>query len=262
MDEMKTIRLLSWNVNGLRAVHKKGFLDWFTRESPDVLCIQETKAHKEQLPEDLLRVEGYHAHFASAERKGYSGVALYTKMEPQSINTTLNADRFDREGRTIVADYGDFVLLNVYFPNGKASQERLRYKMDFYTHFLEYIEDLHQNGRPLVICGDVNTAHKPIDLARAKENETVSGFLPEERAWIDALLDKGFVDTFRLIHQEGNQYTWWHYVTRARERNVGWRIDYFFVSEDLKPQIQDAFILNDVMGSDHCPVGLELTVNP
>jgi exodeoxyribonuclease-3 len=250
--------MLSWNVNGLRAAYKKGFLDWLQGERPDVLCLQETKAAAEQLPEELKEVAGYQAYFNSAERKGYSGVAAYTRIEPNDVRDGFGVKKFDAEGRTQVLDYGDFLLFNVYFPNGKASEERLRYKMSFYRAFLKRVSALKDEGRNVVICGDVNTAHKEIDLAHPKQNEKISGFLPQERAWIDKLLGRGFVDTFRAFHDEPEQYTWWDMRTRARERNVGWRLDYFFVNEEFVPSVKDAFILPDVMGSDHCPVGVEV----
>jgi len=255
---MNPLRLLSWNVNGLRAAHKKGFLEWLLGERPDILCLQETKAAPDQLPAELLHVPGYDAHFASAERRGYSGVASYAKIAPREVRPGFGVKKFDAEGRTQALDYGDFLLYNVYFPNGKASPERLRYKMAFYEAFLKHVDRLRKKGENIIICGDVNTAHKEIDLARPKENEKISGFLPEERAWIDKLLARGFVDTFRLFNDEPAQYTWWDLKTRARERNVGWRLDYFFVSEDFASNVKKAFILPEVMGSDHCPVGLEV----
>lgn len=255
---MNTIRILSWNVNGLRAVYKKGFLDWFATEQPDILCLQETKASEEQIPDELKQIQNYHAYWASAEKKGYSGVGLLSGEKPFHVQTGFGIERFDSEGRTLVADYGDFVLFNVYFPNGKASEERLQYKMDFYASFLSHVDNLRKEGKRIIVCGDVNTAHREIDLARPRENETISGFLPQERAWIDDLLSHGFIDTFRMFHQDGGHYTWWHLISRARERNVGWRIDYFFVSENLKDNIRSAFILPEVMGSDHCPIGIEL----
>ena len=253
------MRLISWNVNGIRAVHKKGFLEWFESEQPDVLCLQETKAHESQLPAALKDVGGYRAWFSQPERKGYSGVGLYTRHEPRSISFGLDVERFDSEGRTIVADFDDFVLLGIYFPNGKRSAERLRYKMEFYDAFLGYVDKLRLEGRNVVVCGDVNTAHKEIDLARPKENEKISGFLPEERAWMDIFLEHGYVDTFRQFNQEPGNYSWWDQMTRARDRNVGWRIDYFFTDTDFAPRLTDAFILPDVMGSDHCPVGIEIS---
>jgi len=255
---MAVYRLLSWNVNGLRAILKKGFLDWFHQESPDLLCLQETKAHPDQLSAEILEIPGYESIFASAERKGYSGVALYSKHKPNRIHRGLGIEKFDHEGRTLIAEYNDFTLFNIYYPNGKASKERLQYKMEFYTAFLKVADDFKKRGHSLIICGDVNTAHKPIDLARPKENETVSGFLPEERAWIDSFLSHGYLDTFRIFCKEGGYYSWWDYKTRARERNVGWRIDYFFISNDLKLNLQSAFILSEIMGSDHCPIGIKI----
>ena len=255
---MQHARALSWNVNGVRAVLKKGFLDWFAGESPDILCIQETKAWAEQLPESLTNIPGYHAFYCSGERKGYSGVALYTKVPPQDVRYGFGNETYDKEGRTIVADYGDFVLLNIYFPNGRSSQERLDYKMDFYDAFLAFTEGLKAQGKNVLVCGDVNTAHKAIDLARPKENENTSGFLPLERAWMDKFLDHGYVDTFRMFNDQPGNYSYWDMITRARDRNVGWRIDYFFANEGFRENISNAFILPDVMGSDHCPVGIEL----
>ena len=251
------MRVLSWNVNGLRAVHKKGFLDWFTGENPDILCLQETKAHEEQLPQEVKSVAGYTSFFSTPEKKGYSGVGLFTKKEPQSVQYGFG-DRFDSEGRSIIADYGDFVLFNIYFPNGKRSAERLEYKMDFYAAFLNYAEKTRKSGKHVVVCGDVNTAHKEIDLARPKENVNVSGFLPEERAWMDEFLACGYLDSLRLFNQEPDNYSYWDQMTRARDRNVGWRIDYFFVDQEFASRLTGAFILADVMGSDHCPVGIEI----
>ncbi len=257
---MKTLKILSWNVNGIRAVNKKGFLDWFAKVNPDILCIQETKAHEEQLPDELLHVDGYNAYFSSGERKGYSGVALYTKEKPISIKKGFGKKEFDNEGRILIAEYPGFYLYNIYYPNGKASAERLKFKMDFYDAFFDHANKLKKSGAKIIICGDVNTAHKEIDIARPKENSTVSGFLPEERAWIDKFIASGYVDTFRMFNSEPNNYTWWDQVTRARERNVGWRIDYFFVSENAKSDIKNAFILSEVIGSDHCPIGIEKTI--
>lgn len=255
---MKKIRILSWNVNGLRAVHKKGFLDWFNTEKPDILCLQETKAQEEQLPDEVRNIEGYHSYFSSAVKKGYSGVAIYTKQKPLTVKKGFGIERFDSEGRILIAEYPDYILINIYYPNGKAREERLRYKMDFYEAFLEYANNLKKKGKNLIICGDVNTAHKEIDLARPKANEKVSGFLPEEREWMDKFFSNGYLDTFRMFNQEPENYTWWDMVSRARDRNVGWRIDYFFISESLKSKIKEAFILSDVMGSDHCPIGIEI----
>jgi len=255
---MKEKRLLSWNVNGIRAVRGKGFLDWLQRESPDILCLQETKAQPEQIDADLKEPAGYHTFWNYPERKGYSGVALYSREEPQGIEYDFGDAGIDIEGRVIIAEYAGFTLLNVYYPNGKMGPERLAYKMTFYDVFLKYADSLKAKGKKLVICGDVNTAHKEIDLARPKENSKVSGFLPEERAWIDEFISHGYVDTFRRFHKEPDQYTWWDFKSGARSRNVGWRIDYFFVSDNLLPAVTDAFIMPEVMGSDHCPIGITL----
>jgi exodeoxyribonuclease-3 len=250
------LKILCWNVNGVRSVHKKGFLEWLGEESPDILCIQETKAQPEQLAAELLRPEGYHTYWGYAETRGYSGVATFSKTEPANVALGFGVDRFDAEGRVIVTEHPGFDLFNVYFPNGKQSAERLKYKLDFYDAFLEHIDSLGVQGRNIIVCGDYNTAHKEIDLARPKENENVSGFLPIEREWMDKLVAHGYVDTFRHFNREPHQYTWWDLKTRARERNAGWRIDYFFVSEDLLPSVSEAFIMPDVMGSDHCPIAL------
>ena len=254
------VRILSWNVNGLRAVHRKGFLEWLGDEQPTILCVQETKASVEQLPAELRDMPGYHVYYASAEKKGYSGVGVFSKLKPNNVESGLGIRKFDVEGRVLIADYGDFILFNIYFPNGKISKVRLKYKMAFYNAFLAYVAALQNEGKRLIVCGDVNTAHREIDLARPKENSRVSGFLPEERAWIDRFIGHGFIDTFRVFNEQAGQYTWWDLKTRARERDVGWRIDYFFVTENLRKHLKNAYIMKDVMGSDHCPVGIDLTI--
>ena len=251
-----TLRLLSWNVNGLRAVCKKGFLTWLQKESPDVMCLQETKVLPAQLPPDVRNFPGYHLELNAAERPGYSGVATFSKEKPLSVNRGCGVGLFDCEGRVIESEYPEFTLFNVYFPNGKMGPHRLKYKMDFYEHYLKYFMKLRKKGKRIVVCGDVNTAHKEIDLARPKENSKISGFLPVEREWMDKLVSSGFVDTFRAFDTSPSKYTWWDTLTRARDRNVGWRIDYFFISEDLRPHLQEAFIMPEIMGSDHCPVGV------
>ena len=257
---MKEMKILCWNVNGVRAVRGKGFLEWLHAERPDILCLQETKAHPEQLDNELLEPQGYHAYWNYPERKGYSGVATFTREEPVRVRSGFGIDAFDTEGRVIITEYPEFLLFNVYFPNGKKDESRLKYKMDFYEAFLQFVEPVRAQGKKLIICGDFNTAHKEIDLARPKENEKVSGFLPIERAWMDEFVANGYVDTFRHFNKEPGQYTWWDLKSRARERNVGWRIDYFFVTENLLPSVSKAFIMPEVMGSDHCPVGI--TVRP
>lgn len=258
---MTEYRLLSWNVNGIRAIQRKGAFNELMAMDADVICVQETKAQIDQLDDALVNPDGYHAFYSSAERKGYSGVALFSKPQPNKVEYGLGIDRFDAEGRTVIAYYDNFVVMNHYYPNGKQSNDRLQYKMDFYDACLEFTDALVQKGHNVIICGDVNTAHKPIDLARPAENEKISGFLPEERAWIDKFLSHGYIDTFRLLHpDEPDQYTWWNMQTRARDRNVGWRIDYFFVNEAFQGNLKDAFILPEVMGSDHCPIGIVVEV--
>jgi exodeoxyribonuclease-3 len=255
---MSKVKLVSWNVNGIRSAKKKGFFEWMEKENADIVCLQETKIDAAQLTVDLIKPKGYASYFTHAEKKGYSGVAIYTKEKPISVKEGLGIKHFDQEGRVLLADYGDFVLANVYYPNGKASEVRLQYKLDFYDAFYDMACDLKKKGKNLIVCGDVNTAHKEIDLARPKENETISGFLPVERAWLDKFIAAGFVDTFREFNDKPDNYSWWHMVTRARERNVGWRIDYFFVSSGLKKHLVDATIDAHIMGSDHCPVSLSV----
>ncbi|MCJ7473375.1 MAG: exodeoxyribonuclease III [Actinobacteria bacterium] len=257
---MQKVKMISWNVNGIRAVFNKGLADFIYKEEADIYCFQETKAKPEQIPMEFKKIGGYYPYFSSPIRKGYSGVAVYIKTKPQKVSYSLGISRFDEEGRVIVLDLEGFVLLNVYFPNGGASQARLDYKMDFYDHFLKIINELRDEGKKVIFCGDLNTAHKEIDLARPKANKNNTGFLPQERAWIDKVVKSGYLDTFRLFNKEGGHYSWWDYKTRARERNVGWRLDYFFTAEELKNNLQDSYILNSVMGSDHCPVVLELEI--
>ncbi len=254
------MKIVSWNVNGLRAVAKKGFYEWVRQAQPDILCMQETKAQADQLDESLLHPDGYHAHYHSAEKKGYSGVSTWCRQEPRQVVHGFGHARFDAEGRVLQTDHGDFLLMNVYFPNGQRDEERLQYKLDFYDAILDHMESLRTAGRKLVVCGDVNTAHKAIDLARPKENENNSGFLPIERAWIDKIVTLGYVDTFRHFSSEPDQYSYWDNFRRSRERNVGWRIDYHFITSDLLPHLRHAWISPEVMGSDHCPVGIELTI--
>jgi len=253
------MRFFSWNVNGIRAAHKKGFLDWLQSSQADVVCLQETRAGAAQLPEALNRPDGYQAIWVAGERKGYSGVALLTRHAPQSIQMGLGIEEFDCEGRTIQADFGDYVLITAYFPTGGRDLSRVPYKMAYKAAFLETCERLRAEGKGVIFCGDVNTAHRPIDLARPKSNQNHTGFLPEERAWIDVVLEAGYVDAYRTLNpeQEG-AYTWWAQWGGARDRNVGWRLDYFFVSPDLWPRVEAAEIHPEVLGSDHCPVSLTL----
>jgi exodeoxyribonuclease-3 len=245
-------------VNGLRAVLKKDFISWFKNESPDIICLQEIKAMPGQLPPEIRNYPGYDVQINSAQRPGYSGVATFSRLKPLSVKIGFGIERFDCEGRILETEYPEFTLFNIYFPNGKSRDERLQYKMDFYAEALKYFLKLRKQGKKLVICGDVNTAHKAIDLKRPKENEDVSGFLPIEREWMDKLVSHGFIDTFSEFNKEPDQYTWWDMKSGARERNVGWRIDYHFISEDLRPHLEKAFIMPEVRGSDHCPVGVNL----
>jgi len=254
------MKLISWNVNGIRAADRKGLFNWLKKESPDILCLQEIKALPEQVPPHLRNAPGYHVFSNSAERKGYSGVATFTKERPFEIKNGFGIEKFDKEGRVLIVEYPSFVLFNIYFPNGKKNDERLDYKLNFYDTFLGYIDNLKSEGKNIVVCGDFNTAHKEIDLTHPKANEGRSGFLPIERAWMDTFVDHGYVDTFRHFNKESNQYSWWDLKTRSRERNVGWRIDYFFVNKEFLPHLKKAFIMQDVMGSDHCPVGIEIEI--
>ncbi len=252
------MKLYSWNVNGIRAAAKKGFLEWLTTEAPDVVCLQETKAREEQVPQEILELAGYHKYWHSAQRPGYSGVATFSKTEPHYVQHGLGIKRFDAEGRVLITEYDNFLLYNIYFPNGQRDQERLDYKLDFYRDLLEILDEQVASGVNVVVTGDWNTAHTEIDLANPKANAKTSGFMPIEREWIDKYIDHGYVDTFRLFHTEPERYSWWTYRFGARERNVGWRIDYFFVNEGFADQVIDADIHDQVLGSDHCPVSLEI----
>lgn len=256
------MKIYSWNVNGIRAVHRKGNWKWFEDTQPDILCLQETKAHPDQLDDTLRAPDGYFTYFASSEvKKGYSGVAIYSKIEPTKVEYGLGIKEFDQEGRVLIAYFNNFVLVNVYFPNGGGGPVRLKYKLDFYDAFLDKINALRAGGKKVIFCGDVNTAHETIDLARPKENEKNTGFLPEERAWLDEVVGQGYVDTFRHYHPDKpDQYSYWDMKTRARDRNVGWRIDYFFVAAEVVPYLKAASIHPDVFGSDHCPVSIDLDV--
>jgi exodeoxyribonuclease III len=253
------LRLACWNVNGIRAVAKKGFFDWLPKAKADIIALQETKIDSAALNGELRHVKGYTSFWNHAERKGYSGVAIYSREEPLSVQYGMGASELDSEGRMLVAEYNDFIFLNVYFPNGKRGPERLKFKMDYYDAFLKFANKL-QKKKPLVICGDFNTAHKEIDLARPKQNVKISGFLPEERAWMDKFVKNGYIDTFREFNEKPDNYTWWDQLTRARDRNVGWRIDYFFTSGNMQKKLRNAQISNTILGSDHCPITLELNV--
>ena len=253
------MRIISWNVNGLRAALSKEALEPVLDLEPDLICLQEIKAKPEQLTQNQIAVfDGYQPIWNPAERPGYSGVATFTRNTPDLIKRSLGEECFDVEGRSIRTDFDDLVLFNLYVPNGKRDQGRLDYKLDFYARLLDECDQLHQSGKRIALFGDMNTAHRPIDLTNPKQNEKYSGFLPVERAWIDKYLEHGFVDIYRQLHGDRVQYTWWTYRLNARARNIGWRLDYFFVAEEVLDRVTEATILPEVMGSDHCPVGLRL----
>jgi len=257
------MRIVSWNVNGYRAAWKKGFDEWLDKDGADVVGVQETKAWPEQLTKAQLNPNGYSSAFAQAEKKGYSGVATFSKVEPNRVQVGFEDPKWDTEGRVVITEHADgkLVIANIYFPNGQRDQERLDYKMGFYDKTLEYFSELKNQGKNIIVFGDYNTAHKEIDLARPKENKNTSGFLQIERDWIDKWIAAGFVDSFRLFNQNPDEYSWWNVRTRARDRNVGWRIDYHFVSENMVDAVANAAIHQDIMGSDHCPLSVDIDVN-
>jgi exodeoxyribonuclease-3 len=255
---MSKLRLISWNVNGIRAVYNKGALIKIFDNNPDIVCLQETKANEDQLSFDIKLIKNYTAYFSSGEKKGYSGVAVYAKDKAINVNNRIGEERFDNEGRSLILEYPKFYLLNIYFPNGQKSQQRVEFKLDYYEAFFKLIKDLERSGKMIIICGDVNTAHTEIDLARPKENSKTSGFLPSERAFLDKLINNGYIDTFRHLNKEPNNYTWWDQKSKARERNVGWRIDYFFIDKPHIKNLINAGIMSDVIGSDHAPVFIDI----
>jgi len=254
------MKIISWNTNGLRATVKQGFFTPLFDEKPDILCLQETKAEPDQLPEEVRNVPGYYSYFSHPkEKKGYSGVAIYSKIKPTKVEYGMGVKKLDTEGRLIVAYFENFVLINGYFPNGGQGPERLKYKLEFYDAFLKFVLKLRKSGKNIIFCGDVNTAHEAIDLARPKENEENTGFLPVERAWITKVIKNNFLDVWREFNpKKKDVYTYWDQKTRARDRNVGWRIDYFFVDKKLMQKIKSAGILSDYYGSDHCPIMIEI----
>lgn len=284
----KEVTLLSWNVVSLRNMLEKSnlapagqaplsFLSWLQKTRPDVACFQETKLQENQVPDALKSPHGYHTAWSFAEKKGYSGVATFSMDEPVSTVRGIGVDRFDVEGRVLMTEFPSFMLFNVYFPkayspreaeiarkegaaNAETMASRLPFKLAFYDAFLEHVDSFKAKGGKIVICGDFNVAHEEIDLARPKANRDTSGFLPEERAWMDRLIAHGYIDTYRWLNPDARQYTWWSYRFKAREKDIGWRLDYFFISENLLPSLSRAFILKDVYGSDHCPVGITLKI--
>lgn len=254
-----TFRFISWNLAGMRAAIKKGLFDFIKKDDADIYCFQEVKAFPEQVP--LLECPPiYHKFWNPAKKAGYSGVATFTKNEPKSVIIGDRDNDWDDEGRVLVTKFDEFTLINLYFPNGQRDLDRLDYKMKFYDYFLKYIDDLRDRGEKVIFCGDVNTAHTEIDLARPKDNIKNTGFLPQERAWMDKLVAHGWVDTYRLLNPNKVEYSWWSQRANVRGKNIGWRIDYFFVDEKLKSKIKKAFILTDIMGSDHCPIGITINL--
>jgi exodeoxyribonuclease-3 len=257
----KQIKIISWNVNGLRAVFKKDFLNSFKKFEADVVLLQEIKLQENQRTDEMIHIDEYESYWSYATvKKGYSGVAAFTRKKPKAVKTGIGIPRYDEEGRILELDFEDFILFNVYFPNGQMSDDRLQYKLDFYKDFFEYADGLKKKKKSLIITGDFNTAHNEIDLKHPKANENRSGFLKIEREVLDDILAGGYIDTFRHFYPETVKYSWWSYRFNARKTNAGWRIDYFFVTKDIldKGWIKEPFILNDIFGSDHCPVGLLL----
>lgn len=250
------LKIISWNVNGLRAVYKRNFLEWFGKINADIVCLQEIKAQEGQIPPDLINPGKYFSYFGFAAKKGYAGVAVYVKEKPSDVESAMGFERFDQEGRILRLEYRDFILFNLYLPHGGRRKENLNYKLKVYDYLLKYLKKI--KGKPVILIGDFNIAHKEIDLARPKQNQNNIMFTPEERKQADRLMKLGFTDTFRMFHKEEGRYTWWPYFANARARNLGWRIDYAFASQKMTPKVRDAFILQNVMGSDHCPIGIEI----
>ncbi|NDD92400.1 exodeoxyribonuclease III [bacterium] len=252
------MRLISWNVNGVRSVIQKGFLNWFEAQNADLVCLQETKAREEQLDLFLKNPRGYQSFWHSAEKPGYSGTAIYARHEPQEVIEGLGVADIDREGRVLQLDFGEFRLINAYFPNSQRDHTRLDYKLAFCRAMLKHTESLRKKGKHVVLCGDFNIAHREIDLRNPKENVNNAGFLPEERAWLDDFEKAGYVDTFRSLTKDPGHYTWWSYRPGVRARNIGWRLDYFWVNQEFSDRLLSARHQPEVMGSDHCPVVLDL----
>ena len=260
--EEEKVKLVSWNVNGLRAVINKGFEKFFKEINADIFCIQETKMQEEQIDESIKQIfKEYNSYWNSAEKKGYSGTAIFTKNKPNKVTYGIGIEEHDKEGRVITLEFDNFYLVNCYTPNSKRELERLEYRMIWEDEFRKYLIELNKT-KPVVICGDLNVAHKEIDLKNPKTNRRNAGFTDEEREKMTELLDSGFVDTFRYLYPEKtDMYTWWSYMFKAREKNAGWRIDYFIVSESIKDKIKESYIYSNIMGSDHCPVGVDLNID-
>lgn len=250
------MKVISWNVNGLRSVCRNGFLDWLKEEGADIVCLQEIKVQEDQIPEDMRVIKGYAAYYNTGSRKGYAGVAVYTKQIPRNVISTLGMERFDREGRFLRLDYDDCILIALYIPQGARDKRDMAYKLEVYDLLVKYLAKLRNKN--VIVIGDLNIAHTELDLARPKQNMKNTMFTPEERLQLDRLKQLGFVDTFRMRNKEGGNYSWWPYFANARERNLGWRIDYVLVSRAFAKNIKEAFIMSNVKGSDHCPVGVKI----
>ena len=252
------MKLISYNVNGIRAAMKKGLLEWMVAANADVYCFQETKASPDQLDLSAFEEKGYQSYWVSAEKKGYSGVAIFSKIKPKHVECGLGIEKYDREGRAIRIDFGNFSLLNVYMPSGTSGDLRQFFKYEWLDDFFDYINELKKTFSDLVICGDFNICHREIDIHNPKTNKNSSGFLPEERAWMSKFFENGFIDTFRYFNQDPHHYTWWSYRANARVKNLGWRIDYFVTTFSMKERLKRAIILPEAKHSDHCPILLEI----
>lgn len=253
------MNILSWNVNSLRARYNNGHLDWLLKEKPDIFCIQETKASEDQIRKIVKGFDDYHAYFSSSTlTPGYSGVAIYSKTEPFKVTDSFGDGKFMEEGRILKAEFDDFILFNIYFPTGTGTKENLEHKFEFYELFLKNINKLQSDGHHVLVCGDFNIAHKPVDLSYPKRNSAKPGFLSHERAFLDKIVEYGYFDTFRLFNKEANNYTWWSYGHNLRDRNIGMRLDHFFATENLKDNIKAGYTCPEIMGSDHCPIGVEI----
>lgn len=251
------MKITTWNVNGLRAVMAKGFRDWAQKDAADILCLQEIKARPDQIDDEVREIPGYRSYWNPAQRPGYSGVASYVRPDDVDVQYGLGVEEFDNEGRVIRMGLDhDILLFNIYFPNGQRSHDRVDFKLSFYQSLLAQCAELMAQGKAVILTGDFNTAHQEIDLANPKQNANTSGFLPEERAWVDTYLQNGFSDAYRVLYPDRVEYTWWTYISNARKRNVGWRLDYFLVSDCFMSRVKDVIIQTDVYGSDHCPVSL------
>lgn len=252
------MQIVSYNVNGIRSAINKGLVDWLATQSIDILCVQETKAQAEQVDMSAFEALGYRHYWHTAEKKGYSGVLTLTRLEPDAVVLGCGHELYDREGRVLRTDFGDWTLLNCYFPSGTSGEERQGIKMEFLDYFFDYVHELRQTRSQLIVVGDYNIAHEKIDIHDPVRNKNTTGFLPEERAWMSRWFESGFVDTFRSLHPDKVAYSWWSMRANARQNNKGWRIDYQSVSDNLRPQLQGAAILNEVVHSDHCPLWLEI----